>query len=142
MSKQSSLKQAYQTLERHGLDKQNTVTTTFAGLKIISANDRDFTHVIEENEEPESGEDSGLGKEDDKDCNPFAEIDDFIGLDSKKDNKTKMFDMGDDIHNLCDTPGPPTKASHETIHKDALPDLPMQSEILESDEVSFPKKRI
>lgn len=80
MSKQNSLKQAYETLEKHGIDKQNTVTTSFAGLKIISANDRDFTHIIEENDEPESGEDSALKKEEDNDCNPFAEIDDFIGI--------------------------------------------------------------
>lgn len=111
MSKQNSLKQAYQTLEKHGIDKQNTVTTSFAGLKIISANDRDFTHVIEENDEPESGEESGLRKKEDNNCNPFEEIDDFIGLQEKK---PKMFDMGDDIHNLIDTPEPPPKLSPET----------------------------
>tara|TARA_B110000285_G_scaffold234376_1_gene311105 strand:- start:1170 stop:1415 length:246 start_codon:yes stop_codon:yes gene_type:complete len=71
ISKHNSLKQTYQTFEKHGIEKQNTVTTTFAGLRIISANDRDFTHVIEENEEPESGEESAFKKEDDDNCDPF-----------------------------------------------------------------------
>ena len=117
MSKHNSLKQTYQTLEKHGIDKQNTVTTTFAGLKIITANDRDFTHVIEENEEPESGEDSAFidkykKDQDDDNCDPFQEIDDFLGVGSlvqnnkQKEERPKLFDMGDDIHNLCDSPQP------------------------------------
>jgi hypothetical protein len=110
ISKHNSLKQTYQTFEKHGIEKQNTVTTTFAGLKIISANDRDFTHVIEENEEPESGEESAFKKEDDDNCDPFYEIDNFVGVSSKKEQRPKkeerpkLFDMGDDIHNLCDSP--------------------------------------
>ena len=35
--------------------------------------------------------------------NSFKEIDEFVGLGKNEDsNKQKLFDIGDDIHNLCD----------------------------------------
>ena len=124
LPKQNSLKE---TLAKNGLTKQDTTTTSFAGLKIITANDRDFVHVIEaEENEEDSKEESGIKTNDDKDCNPFEEIDDFVGISKQQDipGKPKMFDMGDDIHNLCDTPEVLVEKEEE---KDALADLPVRS---------------
>ena len=124
LPKQNSLKE---TLAKNGLTKQDTTTTSFAGLKIITANDRDFVHVIEaEENEEDSKEESGIKTNDDKDCNPFEEIDDFVGISKQQDipGKPKMFDMGDDIHNLCDTP---EVLNEKEEQKDALADLPERS---------------
>ena len=66
--KMNSLKE---TLESNGLTKQDTTTTSFAGLKIITANDRDVVHIIEENEEDSKNESSLLKKDEDDNINPF-----------------------------------------------------------------------
>ena len=98
-------------MAKNGLTQKDSFTTTsFAGLKIITANDRDFVHVIEENEE-DSKEESGIKSGDeDLNLNPFEELDDFVGITKQNpidfESKPKLFDMGDDIHNLCDTPEP------------------------------------
>lgn len=81
-------------------------------------------HIIEENDE-DSKEETVLKTEENGNLNPFSEIDDFIGI--KKDPKLerpKLFDMGDDIHNLCDTPE--IEKEKEEL-KDALADIPIRS---------------
>ena len=113
--------------------------------------------MIEENEE-DSKEESGIKSgDDDLNLNPFEELDDFVGITKQKpidfESKPKLFDMGDDIHNLCDTPEPkfekdeiendikeaniiPVKETANILkksveikkEKDALADVPIRSQ--------------